>query len=65
VRVERADTHRTKLSRRGRAEVGELVRVDLGKRRLGPGTYRYTLRLTHPVNPAPPTVRQGPVFAVP
>ena len=62
VRVERADTHRTKISRRGRAEVGEAVRVDLGPRRLAPGTYRYTIRLWHPVNPAPPTVRQGPPF---
>jgi hypothetical protein len=65
VRLERADTHRTRLSRRGRAEVGELVRVDLGKRRLAPGAYRYTLRVWHPVNPAPPTTRQGPVFALP
>jgi hypothetical protein len=65
VRVERADTHRTKLSRRGRAEVGELVKVAFPVRRLGPGTYRYTLRLWHPVNPAPPTIRQGPPFTLP
>jgi hypothetical protein len=65
VRVERADTHRTRLSRRGRAEVGQPVRVELGPRRLAPGTYRYTLRLTHPVNPAPPTIRRGPPFSLP
>ena len=62
VRVERADTRSTKLSRRGRAGVGEAVTVDLGPRRLAPGRYRYTLRLVHPVNPGPPTVRRGPVF---
>jgi hypothetical protein len=65
VRLERADTHSTKLSRRGRAEVGELVQVDLGPRRLAAGTYRYTLRLVHPVNPAPPTVRTSPSFRLP
>jgi hypothetical protein len=65
VRVERASTHSTKLVKRGRLEVGELAQVDLGPRRLGPGDYRYTLRLIHPVNPAPPTLRQGPPFALP
>jgi hypothetical protein len=65
VRLENAVTHSTKLSRRGRAEVGELVQADLGKRRLAPGRYRYTLRLVHPVNPAAPTVRQGPAFSLP
>ena len=65
VRVERVPTRSTKLVRRGQAEVGELVQIDLGPRRLAPGTYRYTLRLVHPVNPAPPTLRQGPPFQLP
>lgn len=65
VRVEKASTHSTKLSRRGRGEVGELVEIDLGSRRLAPGEYRYTLRLIHPVNPASPTIRQGPAFTLP
>jgi hypothetical protein len=65
VRVENVATGRTKLSRRGRGEVGELVEVDLGPRRLGSGTYRFTLRLVHPVNPAPPTLRTGPPFRLP
>jgi len=65
VRLENAATHSTKLSRKGRAEVGETVQVDLGSRRLAAGQYRYTLRLVHPVNPAPPTVRQGPAFRLP
>jgi len=42
-----------------------LVEIDLGTRRLARGTYRYTLRLQHPVNPAPPTLRQGPPFRLP
>jgi hypothetical protein len=65
VRLENAVTHVTKLGTRGLAEVGELVEVDLGYRALARGTYRYTLSLVHPVNPAPPTVRTGPAFALP
>jgi hypothetical protein len=65
VRVENAATGRTKLSRRGRAPVGELVEVKLGPRRLAAGTYRYTLQLQHPVNPAPPTLRYGTPFRLP
>ncbi len=65
VRLENAVTHATKLAAKGSAEVGELVQADLGTRRLKAGTYRYTLRLVHPVNPAPPTVRPGPRFVLP
>src|SRR5918996_7261 len=38
VRLENAVTHATKLGRKGRAEVGETVQVDLGTRRLRAGT---------------------------
>lgn len=65
VRLERSTTHSTKLVARGRAEVGERVQIDLASRRLAPGQYRYTLRLVHPVNPAPPTLRQSAPFALP
>jgi hypothetical protein len=65
VRLENAVTHSTKLAASGSADVGELVQIDLGSRLLKPGSYRYTLRLVHPVNPAPPTLRQGPVFRLP
>ncbi len=65
VRLENADTHATRLATRGSAVVGELVQADLGTRRLKPGRYRYTLRLVHPVNPAPATVRAGPTFRLP
>jgi hypothetical protein len=65
VRLENSATHATRLSRRGRAEVGELVQVDLGSRRLKPARYRYTISLVHPVNPAAPTTRQGPSFPLP
>jgi len=65
VRLENAATRSTKLAGRGSAEVGELVQADLGTRRLKAGTYRYTIRLVHPVNPAPATVRRGPGFRLP
>ena len=65
VRLENAATRATRLQARGTAEVGELVQSDLGRRRLKPGTYRYTIRLVHPVNPATPTTRQGPSFRLP
>jgi len=65
VRLENAQTHATKLATKGTAEVGELVQADLGTRQLKPGRYRYTIRLIHPVNPAPATVRAGPGFVLP
>jgi hypothetical protein len=65
VRLENAVTHSTKLAAKGSAEVGELVQADLGTRHLRAGTYRYTIRLIHPVNPAPATLRQGPGFVLP
>jgi hypothetical protein len=66
VRFENATTHSTKLAAHGRADVGDLVEVDLGTRHLAPGTYRYTLRLLHPVNPASePTLRQSLPFTLP
>jgi hypothetical protein len=65
VRLENATTHVTKLGRKGTAAVGELKQIDLGTRRLRAGTYRYTLQLVHPVNPAAPTVRVGPTFVLP
>jgi len=65
VRLENAATHATRLSASGSAQVGDLIRANLGTRRLKPGTYRYTLSLVHPVNPAAPTVRTGPRFSLP
>jgi hypothetical protein len=65
VRLENAATHATKLARKGVATLGETVIADLGRRKLKAGTYRYTLRLVHPVNPAAPTIRVGPRFRLP
>jgi hypothetical protein len=55
----------TKMERRGRAELDEPVQIEFASRHLGPGRYRYRVRLIHPVNPAAPTIRDGPVFRLP
>jgi hypothetical protein len=66
VRLENAVTRTRRASRKGRAEVGQTVQIDFGRLRLRSGVpYRYTLSLVHPVNPAAPTVRLGPVFRLP
>ncbi len=65
LRVVKMPGGATKMVRRGRATAGELVQVEFARRHLGPGTYRYRLRLVHPVNPAPPTLRDGPLFSLP
>jgi len=41
------------------------VQVQFAPHHLGPGEYRYRLKLVHPVNPAPPTLRAGPIFRLP
>ena len=55
----------TKMVRKGRAEIAEPVEIQFAPRRLGPGSYRYRLKLVHPVNPAPPTIRDSAVFRLP
>jgi hypothetical protein len=65
VRVVKLPGGATKMVRRGRALVSEAVQVEFAPHRLGRGSYRYRLKLVHPVNPGPPTVRAGPIFQLP
>jgi hypothetical protein len=65
VRVIKVSTGATKMVRSGLASLGEPVQVVFRPHHLGPGQYRYRLRLVHPVNPAPPTLRDGPTFQLP
>lgn len=65
VRLEKLPTHATRKIKRGQATIGQLVRIDLPPRRLPAGTYRYTISLVQPVNPAPPTIRAGAPFRLP
>jgi hypothetical protein len=65
LRVVKLPGGATKMVQRGRASADELVQVAFAQRHLGPGMYRYRLRLVHPVNPAPPTLRDGPILRLP
>jgi hypothetical protein len=55
----------TKMVRKGRADVAEPVEIQFAPRRLDAGSYRYRLKLVHPVNPAAPTIRDSSVFRLP
>ena len=54
ARLERLPGHNTIAERRGKARRGERVSVSFGERRLRPGSYRFTVRATAPVNVGPP-----------
>jgi hypothetical protein len=55
VRLERHPRGSTTLSTRGKALAGVAKTVSLPPRRIAPGTYRFTVTLTAPVNTGPPT----------
>jgi hypothetical protein len=64
VRIERASTHGTTLSVRGRATGRKPLRVQFPQSRLARGTYRITVSARAVVNVGPPATAQSPVFAV-
>ena len=56
ARLEKLPRHSTTLGVWGRAAAGTPRKVKLPARRVAPGRYRFTVRLTAPVNVGPPTV---------
>jgi hypothetical protein len=54
VRLERYPRGSTTMSTRGKALAGVVKTVALPRRRIAPGTYRFTVTLTAPVNTGPP-----------
>jgi hypothetical protein len=64
VRLERLPNHSTTLAVSGRAVAGTATRVALPTRRVAPGRYRVTARLTAPTNVGPPAVVTGPTLVV-
>jgi hypothetical protein len=54
ARLERLPNHTTTLAKRMPALAGQRTLVPFPARRLAPGRYRYTVRLTAPVNTGPP-----------
>ena len=54
ARLEKLPNHTTTLAKRASALAGERTLVPFPARRLAPGRYRFTIRLTAPVNVGPP-----------
>ncbi len=59
ARLEKAATHTTTLAKRGFARAGERTLILFPARRIAPGQYRFTVRLTAPVNTGPPQTAQS------
>jgi hypothetical protein len=64
VRIERAATHGTTLSIRGRATGRKPIRIEFPRSRLARGTYRITVWAQAILNVGPPATAQSPVFVV-
>jgi hypothetical protein len=65
VRLRKLATGSTTIARRGFVRAGELALVNLGRGRVAPGSYFFTVSLRHPVNPAPPTLLSSPSIKLP
>ena len=64
VRIERATTHGTTLSIRGRATGREPLRVEFPRSRLARGSYRITVWTRAVVNVGAPATAQSPTFVI-
>ncbi len=65
LRLEKLPRGSTTLARSGRARAETPTQVVLPRRRLARGLYRFTLRLTAPVNTGPPATLRSPPFTLP
>jgi hypothetical protein len=65
VRIERAATHATTLSVKGRATGRILNRIEFPQSQLAPGAYRLTVSAQATTNVGPPAAAASPVFVVP
>jgi hypothetical protein len=65
VRLRKAATGATTLSRRGLARAEQLTLVQLGRGRVARGEYQFTVSLRHPVNPAAPTIVESATVRLP
>jgi hypothetical protein len=59
TRLEKATTHTTTLAKRAFVRAGERTLITFPARRIAPGQYRFTIRLTAPVNTGPPMTAQS------
>jgi hypothetical protein len=65
VKLSRQPRNSTTLSARAHLLAGELTRVQLPTRRIAGATYRFSVRLTAPVNTGPPKVVVGKPVQIP
>lgn len=65
VRLEKLLRHSTTLAVRGRAVAGTPTKIALPARRVRHGRYRFTVRLTAPVNVGSPLVLSSPAVIIP
>jgi hypothetical protein len=65
VKLSRQPRNSTTLSARAQLLAGELVKIQLPQRRILGGTYRFSVRLTAPVNTGPPKVVVGKPVQIP
>jgi hypothetical protein len=64
ARLERLPIHSTVMVTRGVAVGGKPLRVAFAPRKLAPGRYRFTVRVTASVNPGPPRSLFGAAFRI-
>jgi hypothetical protein len=65
VRLEKLLHHSTTLAVSGRARAGTVTRIALPSRRVRHGRYRFTVRLTAPVNVGNPMMLASPTVIIP
>jgi hypothetical protein len=64
ARLEKLPQHSTVMVKRGVAVGGKPLRVAFAPRELGPGRYRFTVRVVASVNPGPPRSLFGVAFRI-
>ncbi len=65
AKLSRQPANSTTLSARAHLQAGELTRIQLPSRKILGGTYRFSVRLTAPVNTGPPKVVVGKPVQIP
>jgi hypothetical protein len=65
VKLSRQPANSTTLSARAHLLAGELTRIQLPQRRIYGGTFRFSVRLTAPVNTGPPKLVVGKPVQIP
>jgi hypothetical protein len=64
ARLEKLPQHSTVMAKRGVAVGGKSLRLTFPARKLAPGRYRFTVRVTASVNPGPPRSLVGAAFRI-